>query len=126
MSLYQQIIFLDNFFNGKYVVENVKPYYDPLIKPSRALGRHYFWSNFGITNFKQDNHPNFIQGDSPEDIESMKQWLGIKYEGNIYYKKNHSPGQILRNCVHPELGLHIFNCMKGTPRIQDQIKLPLF
>jgi DNA (cytosine-5)-methyltransferase 1 len=37
------------------------------------------------------------------------EWLGIYYEENIYYKGNHCPAQILRNCVHPNLGLQIFN-----------------
>lgn len=40
MSLYQQVILLDNFFNGKYVVENVIPYYEPLI-PAKKEGGIY-------------------------------------------------------------------------------------
>jgi DNA (cytosine-5)-methyltransferase 1 len=110
MGLYQEIIWLQHFFKGKWVVENVKPYYKPLIEPSKIIGRHYFWSNFEISDFKDMKFKNFIQGDSPEEIQKLKEWLGIKYEGNIYYGKNHSPGQVLRNCVHPELGLHILNC----------------
>lgn len=31
MTLYQEIILLDKYFEGKYVVENVVPYYEPLI-----------------------------------------------------------------------------------------------
>lgn len=31
MKLYEEIIFLDNHFDGKYCVENVTPYYEPLI-----------------------------------------------------------------------------------------------
>src|SRR6056297_2950344 len=31
MKIYQEIIFLDNYFKGKYVVENVIPFYEPLI-----------------------------------------------------------------------------------------------
>ena len=31
MSLYQEIIFLQNWFKGKYCVENVRSYYEPLI-----------------------------------------------------------------------------------------------
>jgi len=110
MALYQEIIFLQHFFKGKWVVENVKPYYDPLIKPTKILGRHYFWSNFEISDFEIKNHKNFINADSPAEIQSMKDWLGIQYRGNLYYGKNHSPGQVLRNCVHPETGLHVLNC----------------
>jgi len=50
MQLYQEVIFLQHFFKGKYVVENVNPYYEPLI-PARKMGRHLFWSNFEFTDF---------------------------------------------------------------------------
>lgn len=113
MSLYQEIIFLQHFFKGKWIVENVKPYYEPLIKPTAILGRHYFWSNFSITDFEIANFPNFIMDDTVAGSNRLKEWLGIHYEGNIYYKGNHSPGQVLRNCVHPEMGNHIFNCALG-------------
>lgn len=110
MSLYQEIIFLQHFFKGNWVVENVKPYYTPLITPTQILGRHLIWSNKQISPFfEMENHKNFIQADSPEEIKSLKEWIGIHYEGNIYYKGNHSPGQILRNCVHPDMGVFIFN-----------------
>jgi len=113
LNLYQEIIFLQNFHKGLFVVENVKPYYPPLINPTSEIGRHLFWSNFRITSIDVINHKNFIQGDSPEDIKNMKEWIGINYDGNIYYGDNHSPGQILRNCVHPDTGLHILNCALG-------------
>jgi DNA (cytosine-5)-methyltransferase 1 len=52
MALYQEILFLDNYYKGKYVVENVIPYYEPLIKPSLILHRHCVWSNFKIENIE--------------------------------------------------------------------------
>lgn len=113
MSLYQEIIFLQHFFKGKWIVENVKPYYEPLIKPTAILGRHYFWSNFSITDFEIAQFPNFIMDDTVAGSNRLKEWLGIHYEGNIYYKGNHSPGQVLRNCVHPEMGVHLLNCAEG-------------
>lgn len=114
MSLYQEIIFLQHFFKGKWIVENVKPFYEPLIKPTAILGRHCIWSNFSISNFEIKNLPNFIQDDTVAGTQRLKDWLGIHYEGNIYYKGNHSPGQVLRNCVHPDMGLHILNCAVGN------------
>jgi DNA (cytosine-5)-methyltransferase 1 len=45
MNLYQEIIFLENHFKGKYCVENVIPYYEPLI-PGQKRGRHIYWCNF--------------------------------------------------------------------------------
>lgn len=126
MALWQEIIFLDNFFSGKYVVENVVPYYEPLIRPTRILARHLFWSNFRIFAFELDNHDNFIKAESPQEIESLKKWLGINYEGNIYYGDNHSPAQVLRNCVHPELGLHVFNCMANIRQKENVSQTSLF
>lgn len=115
LKLYQEIIFLKHFFKGKWVVENVKPYYDPLIKPSAIIGRHLFWSNFQILNFREPKQPkDFITTGTVAETEKLKKWLGIEYDGNIYYKGNHCPGQVLRNCVHPELGLHVFNEHKRT------------
>jgi len=109
MSLYQEILFLTHFYKGLFVVENVKPYYDPLIKPTQSLGRHLFWSNFEISPFfTEPNFKNFITSATVKETEELKKWLGLIYEGNLYYKGNHDPGQILRNCVHPEMGLHVF------------------
>ena len=41
-------------------------------------------------------------------IAALMDWLGIYYEENIYYAGNHCPAQVLRNCVHPDLGQQIF------------------
>jgi len=49
MTLYQEIIFLDNYYKGKYVVENVIPFYEPLI-PAKKRGRHLYWTNFFLPN----------------------------------------------------------------------------
>lgn len=107
MSLYQEILFLQHFFNGKWVVENVKPHYKPLIRPSFEMGRHLFWCNFHVLPFNIPTRKGFIHDDSIETIEALKEEYGISYEGNIYYKDNHSPSQVLRNCVHPKIDEHI-------------------
>src|SRR5204863_8871793 len=106
--LYQEIILLQQFFKGKWVVENVVPYYKPLIDPSFKIGRHLFWSNFYISQFDMPTPPNFINLASTESKKIMMDWLGIHYEKNIYYGNNHCPVQILRNCVHPDVGNIIF------------------
>ena len=108
MSLYQQIIFLQNFYKGKWVVENVVPYYKPLINPTQRIGRHLFWSNFDFMAVEVKQPNNFIQRDTMQGKKEMMEWLGIYFEENIYYGKNHSPVQILRNCVHPTVGEHIY------------------
>ena len=50
MALYQQILLLKHYFKGKYCVENVIPYYTPLI-PSQEIDNHLFWCNFYIRDF---------------------------------------------------------------------------
>ena len=87
ISLYQEIIFLHHFFKGKYVVENVIPFYEPLIK-AQKVGRHLFWANFNIKEIPQPK----------DDIGTM-----IKGHPNRAIKK---PKKI-RNAVNNELGLHI-------------------
>jgi len=99
MSLYQEIIFLREWFKGKWVVENVKGYYEPLIMP-QEVGRHYFWSNFIISKVldKDRLHNN--------PILLMQKRKGFDLKGiNCGHRKD----QILHNCVEPELGFHIFN-----------------
>ena len=47
MKLWQEIILLKHFFKGKYCIENVMSYYEPMFYP-QISGRHYFWANFKI------------------------------------------------------------------------------
>lgn len=93
MKLYEEIIFLDNFYKGKYCVENVVSYYEPLIKPTK-IGRHYLWSNFNIPLIKQPK----------DDIGTM-----IKGHPN---RANLKPLEE-RNAVNSELGLHVLNQALG-------------
>lgn len=108
ISLYQEIILLQQFFRGSWVVENVKPYYQALIDPSKTIGRHYFWSNLRISDIEVPQVDGFINLETIEDKQIIMKWLGIHYEKNIYLSgKNYL--QVFRNCVHPDIGLSIFN-----------------
>lgn len=119
LKLYEEIIFLQNFFKGLWVVENVVPYYEPLIKPSFQIGRHIFWANFPVPPMENPPEPpkDFINQCNLAGKKALQNWLGIHYEENIYYGNNHCPAQILRNCVHPLVGRHIMDAalahMKG-------------
>lgn len=110
-GLFEEIIFLESYFKGKWVVENVVPYYKPYGTPAK-IGRHLFWSNYEIK-------PMQAPPQSPKGMMNlatvgqkkiMMDWLGIHYDENIYYEGNHCPVQVLRNCVHPDLGKHVFDC----------------
>ncbi|MDD2826971.1 MAG: DNA cytosine methyltransferase [Sulfurospirillaceae bacterium] len=110
-SLYEEIVFLQNFFNGKFIVENVKPYYEPLIKSTHTVGRHIFWSNFNFDVQNIESPKGFISKGTIREAEELKKWLGLDFEGVIYYQGNHCPCQVLRNCVHPKIGKQIFDCV---------------
>lgn len=105
MKLYQEIIFLKNYFDGLWSVENVKPYYEPLISPSRELGRHLFWSNFYI-KYIDTKDADIKDG-------SRKEWSELHGFDLTGHKIKTRKDQIYRNCVHPETGLHILNCALG-------------
>ncbi len=107
-GLYGLIIFLTHFYSGPWVVENVVPFYKPLIEPTLRVGRHLFWSNkmlFGIEDVPRPK--NFINNANIAGADAMKEWLGLDFEGYVYYKGNHCPAQTLRNCVHPKIGKQI-------------------
>jgi len=105
MKLYQEIIFLDNYFDGLWIVENVKPFYEPLIRPNRELGRHIFWSNFNI------RHTEIKEADINRG--NRKEWSELHGFDLTNHKLETRKDQIYRNCVHPETGLHILNCATG-------------
>jgi len=108
MKLYEEILFLKHNFDGKWVVENVQPYYEPLI-PAEKRGRHLFWSNFYIPEFNPPEFKNFINRQNLKAKAQLQEWLGIYFDQNIYYEGNHCPTQVLRNAVHPDIGRIIFD-----------------
>tara|TARA_R110002020_G_C16038008_1_gene753476 strand:- start:46 stop:690 length:645 start_codon:yes stop_codon:yes gene_type:complete len=122
MSLWQEIFRLKHHHKGVWVVENVVSYYSKDLSVGfspQIVDRHSFWCNFHIPEFKMEKPKNFIDSVSQQDL---KDWLGIQYEGNIYYKGNHCPNQVLRNCCHPDLGLHVFESAKSiNPTTIDQL-----
>jgi len=120
--LYELIIFLQHFFKGKWVVENVVPYYEPLIKPTAKIGRHLIWSNFHIRANEVVQPKGFISKSNLQGKKEMQEWLGLNFDENIYYGDNHCPVQILRNCVHPKLGLQVFQSAYA-PITQTTLKL---
>ena len=104
IKLYEEIIFLKYFFKGKWVVENVVSYYEPLIKPFHYKS-HYYWSNFVI-----DGKKRIYRGISSENIAFHQKVTGF----DISKYKGVNKTKILRNCVEPEAGLFVFNCAFKT------------
>ncbi len=123
MKLYQEIIFLNQFFKGKFVIENVIPYYKPLITP-QLLDRHSYWANFIIGLFKEPKKRTDLNNMKKRDLCD---WLGFPIDiPNIYIGENHCNIQILRNCVHPEIGLYILNCARNIITKQNVRQIDAF
>lgn len=100
MELYQEIIFLTHFFKGKWCVENVIGYYEPLIKP-QVMAKHYFWTNFLMTNFVGTDRGIGVEN----EVEVMKEKLGF----DLSPYKGVDKRLLLRNCVEPEVAKHILD-----------------
>lgn len=106
MTLYQEIIWLKTFFKGKWVIENVKPYYKPLIQPSFIIERHcYLSSDFILA--QEDNAGFYI--DIMDDIHAMAKAYGYDLEK----LKAIDARKALRNVVRPQDGLFIFQQIMG-------------
>jgi len=97
MKLYEEILFLQGFYKGKYVVENVVSWYKPLITPQK-VANHYFWANFYIHSYK----------DKTRCHHSAISELELRKGFNLKNRQGIDKRTLLRNCVEPELGLHIF------------------
>lgn len=110
-KLYEEIIFLKHNSCALWLVENVKPYYKPLVE-AKEIGRHLFWSNFDFECEEVKQPKGFINKTTIEGKKHLMDWLGIYYDKNIYYNGNHCPAQVLRNCVHPLIGKQIFDQVK--------------
>ena len=118
MKLYEEIIFIKQWFKGKWVVENVRSYYDPLIKP-QEIQSHYFWSNFSIRDTCKNREK--VRNDKGQTLKIKMQQQGIVIKNFYGYKKDKRT--LLNNCVEPELGKHIFDCAMGYKIKSEQQEL---
>ena len=110
MKLYQEIILLQNFYKGKWVIENVKPYYEPLIQPTFSIDRHYFWSSDFILTLQFNNNYTSIR----DDVNAMAKQYDIDI--NILKSCNVECRLVLRNMVVPEIGEYIFKHILDTTK----------
>lgn len=119
MMLYEEIIFLDNFFDGKYCVENVIPYYEPLI-PYKKRGRHLYWTNFLLpSDLKDRRAENFIYS-KQKDLEAFHEIDLSSYKGIQRTDK------IARNLVDFEAGKTIFETALGIISKSDVKQTSIF
>jgi len=108
LKLYEEILFLQHYYrNGKFVVENVIPYYEPLI-PAQKRGRHLYWSNFILPNELNDR--SFAISQQKNELKELCKFHD--YDFNKYTGEQ-SVVKMARNLVDYEAGLTIFNIARG-------------
>jgi len=122
MTLYQEILFLKHIFNGKYVVENVTPYYEPLI-PAKKRGRHLYWTNFNLPNsLNERDDINGIIGKT-NDLGKLCEFHKIDLSS---YKGTQPKPKIAKNLVDYEAGKTILDTALGTITRSNQEMPSLF
>ena len=110
LRLYSLIIFLSKNFRGNWIVENVIPYYDPLIKPTCIRGRHYYWSNIPIPSRSQKSMTKDFRVDP-----------GIRHNG--IKNKAMMRNTLLANKVNPLEGKVLLDYLLNMPQKQIEVFL---
>ncbi len=119
MKLYQEILLLKHFFKGKYCVENVIPFYDPLIA-AKKRGRHLYWTNFNLpSNLNERKANNFIHS-KVGDLSDFHNYDFTKYKGKQRMDK------IARNLVDYEAGKTILQTALGIIKDNNKEQIKLF
>ena len=109
LKLYEEILFLDTHFSGKYVVENVIPYYEPLIA-AKKRGRHLYWTNFNLPLDLADIRTTIGSAKGKTELQNLCEFHKYdftKYKGKQFINK------IGRNLVHYKAGKTIFEAARG-------------
>ena len=121
MKLYEEILFLQHYYrSGKFVVENVIPYYEPLI-PALKRGRHLYWTNFNLPNDVKDR--GFKISQEKNELESLCKFHDYDFNK---YKGNQSIVKMARNLVDYEAGRTIFETYLGITKKQNEKQIELF
>lgn len=119
MKLYEEIIILKKWFKGKFVVENVVPYYEPLIQGVKR-DRHIYWTNFHLPNDLGDRKKIDLNKISCKELQKFHK---INLEN---YKGKQSKLKIAKNLVDYEAGKTIFETALGIIKKQNVNQTELF
>jgi len=120
MKLYEEVIFLKHNFKGKYVVENVTPYYDPLI-PAKKRGRHLYWTNFNLPNSLNERTPSIM-----ESKNEVAKWCVFHDYDFTKYKGTQRTDKIARNLVDYEAGKTILMTALGIKQSNANNQIDMF
>jgi len=122
LKLYEEIIFLDNFFDGKYVVENVTPYYEPLILGQKR-GRHLYWTNFQLPNDIGERKLEGILCQMKDEVSKLSQFHDYNFRK---YKGEQSVAKMARNLVDYEAGKTILETALGIIKKSNTNQTSIF
>ena len=122
IKLYEEIIFLKHYFSGKYCVENVIPYYEPLI-PAKKRGRHLYWTNFNLPNDLNGKVPPSAWGQPGLGILERYHEIDIIMKD---YKAEKRKDSMINNLVDYRAGKTILETALGIIRKQDIKQTELF
>lgn len=120
MNLYQEIIFLQHHFDGKWVVENVMPYYEPLIL-AKKRGRHLYWSNFNLPNVLSKRKIQLATG--TDEVKKLCEFHDYDFYN---YKGKQRINKIARNLVDYEAGKTILETAIGVMSKQNVEQKTIF
>lgn len=120
MKLYEEIIFLDNYFDGKYCVENVTPYYEPLIQAHKR-GRHLYWTNFNLPTDLNERKLDGILCSMKNEHKKLEEFHDIKVSANLGGYRD-----VLRNLVDYEAGRTILETALGIIKKKDEKQISIF
>jgi len=120
MMLYQEILFLQHYFKGKYVVENVIPYYEPLIQAQKK-GRHLYWTNFILPNDLGDRQIQI--GAGKDELKRLCEFHDYDFNK---YKGEQSLIKMARNLVDYEAGKTILDTAMGIIHKQNVNQTSIF
>ena len=120
MKLYQEVIFLDYHFKGKYVVENVIPYYKPFLNPKKR-GRHLYWTNFNLPNDLKDRRIAISQ--VKNEVDALCEFHDYDFK---LYKGKQRITKIARNLVDYQAGKTILETAIGVLESNDTTQTKLF
>ncbi len=112
MKLYEEIIFLENYFEGKYCVENVIPYYEPLI-PAKKRGRHLYWTNFNLPSDlgERNDGIGLVCAHVKDEVKKLCKFHNYDF---TQYKGEQRIDKIARNLVDYEVGKIILDTAIGV------------
>lgn len=122
LKLYEEVLFLENYFEGKYCVENVIPYYEPLI-PAQKRGRHLYWTNFILPNNVNERDGSGIISKAKNEVDVLCKFHDYNFK---LYKGEQRIDKMARNLVDYEVGKTILETALGIIRKKDEKQTSIF